>query len=144
MYYENLESLKGAVNVVNETDNAIRNRKATIEDSNFSNIVLDLKSNNDVNKALNSLLEIKVPGRFVLTSANLFLAGAREELANNIQNDHLKSEKTRLYKAAFEQNGKLVKEIKNVEGLNKEREEYLKLLSLLLTEVINKLKEDIE
>ena len=89
------------------------------------------------------LVSPMVAGIFVLATPIAVGAGAGVGVASHLKNKQLKQEKERLYKEVLVKHEAIIQALKNEAKENKERQEYLQSLNILLQQVIKDLQKDL-
>lgn len=166
--FETLESLQLVVNVVNDAEAALHDRKRTRKESAIPEVVAGALgagvggvgsfvalyglgtvglSAAGITSGLATAGGIvgggMVAGVFVLAAPIAVAAGGGVALAAHLKQKQLCQEKERLYKVALEKHQAVIQALKDEADAGRERLEYLQSLNILLQKAVEDLSKDL-
>jgi formiminotetrahydrofolate cyclodeaminase len=133
MRFQSVEALQTVVSVVNESDEALKDKKRTITESAIPEL-LGVAFTGGI---------VAVAGVFVLAA---LAAGGLGMVAHLKYKKYkqLEQEKERLFQEVLKKHNEILEALKKESDSNNERINYLNSLNILLQQAINDLKHDLE
>lgn len=168
LIFKNIQALQPIVNIVNESVNALNDKKRTIQDSAIPEVLTGALgagiggvisftalyglgtvglSAAGITSGLATVGGIvgggMVAGMFVLAAPIVGLAAGGVGIASHLKSKQLKQEKERLYEEALKKHQAIIQLLKDEADADQKRLDYLQSLNVLLTQAIKDLRKDL-